>query len=258
MDDPAKKVRSPQFPFISLEKAVERARVFEAEYKHHAARTANAAKLWGYAEKSSGGIQTVAALLGYGLMEVEGTLGDRKLRLTKAALTILKDERPGARPDALRTAALRPRVFAELWKAWGSERPPSVECISYLVLERHFADEAARSLLVIYDANISYADLGSSDKIPENSPDPEDIPPDPEEDKSLPEVSQPDGRRKVPLMANERVIFAHEIRPDQGFRLVATGTVDRAMAESLKAFAEFQLKLLESLPKDRPVADQDE
>ena len=45
-------------------------------------------------------------------------------------------------------------------------------------------------------------------------------------------------------MDNERVVFAHEIRPNQSFRIVVSGEVDAAMVKALKAFAEFQSTLL--------------
>jgi hypothetical protein len=51
-------------------------------------------------------------------------------------------------------------------------------------------------------------------------------------------------------MANERVIFAHELRPDQSFRIVASGEVDAEMVNALKAFADFQAKLVPSKKPD--------
>ncbi len=72
MEDGAKKARSPQFPFIPLEKAISRAREFEAVYGQNAGRPTNVVKTWQYTEKSSGGIQTVAALAAFGLLQDEG------------------------------------------------------------------------------------------------------------------------------------------------------------------------------------------
>lgn len=260
MEDDAKKVRSPAFPFIPLERAIQRARQFEAAYQHNWGRIANITKVWEYTEKSSGGIQTVAALVGFGLMEDEGKNEDRKLRLTPLALTILKDKRPGAADTAIKQAALNPKVLAKLWKDWGAQRPPDVECESQLHLDMKFTEEAAKRLLKVYDATISFAKLAPSDNAEDNQgfgadfgddgtekgveqPNPQPVsPPSP-----TPTPSTKPG--KVPLMQNERVVFAHEIRPDQSFRIIATGPVDADMVKALKAFATFQEFLVTAHPE---------
>jgi hypothetical protein len=143
--------RSPPFPFISLEKAIERAREFETDYKKSAGRIANAMSVWGYTPKSSGGQQTIGALLAYGLFEDEGSGSERKVKLTELALRILKDERPGKREEALKEAALKPKAFSEQWLRWGSGRPPDRECISELTLERGFIEDAAKRFIRVYD-----------------------------------------------------------------------------------------------------------
>src|SRR4051812_3080119 len=87
--------RSPSFPYISLEPAITRAKVFEAQYRKFSARMANAAEVWSLSAKSSSMLQTVAALKAFGLMKDSGSGADRKIELTDLALRILKDERPG-------------------------------------------------------------------------------------------------------------------------------------------------------------------
>jgi hypothetical protein len=242
MEDSTKKTRSPQFPFIPLEKAVARAREFEAEYRTHPARAANAVKVWGYGEKSSGGVQTIAALSAYGLMDDEGSLDSRKLKLSSLAMTILKDARSGMRQDALKTAALKPRVIAELWSEWRVNRPPDQECVSILHLDKKFSEEAATRLLNVYDATISYAGLADEDKITDTDRVGEEAEKGRYGDKRQPPDAPKPG--KVPLMENERVVFAHELRPNQSFRIVVTGVVDAEMINALRAFAEFQSKLV--------------
>lgn len=242
MEDKAKRLRSPQFPFIPLEKAVDRARAFEGEYHHHPARATNAARLWGYAEKSSGGLQTIAALCAYGLMDEEGALENRKLKLSMLAMKILKDARPSNAAAALKAAALKPKVLAELWDEWKEHRPPDSECISTLHLDRQFSEDAAKRLLSIYDANISFAVLTSSDKMdsPNEVNGEAEAPTD--EDKSVAPKSPL--TETVQLMPNERVLYAHQNGPDQGFRLIVTGEVDQSLIDVLKAFVEFQEKVV--------------
>jgi hypothetical protein len=157
--------RSPPFPFISLEKAIERAKQFEAQYKKSAGRISNVLTLWDFGLKSSGGSQTVAALKAFGLVETEGSAGDRKIKLTDLAQRILKDERPGKRDEGIKEAALKPKSLAEHWDIWGTDRPPDAECLSELTLERGYTEDAAVRFLRVYDDTVKYAKLGASDKI---------------------------------------------------------------------------------------------
>jgi len=157
--------RSPVFPFIDLQAAVERAKTFEAQYRKHPARVTNAATVWKLSPTSSTMLQTISALKGFGLMMDSGAGADRKIELTELAQTILKDERTGKREQAIRDAALKPRLISEHWEKWGTSRPPDRECLSDLHLDRGFTEEAAARFLRIYDATIAYADLKLSDKI---------------------------------------------------------------------------------------------
>lgn len=245
MEQKPKKDRSPQFPFIPLSKAIERAREFETQYTTHEARIAGAVKTWGYAEKSSGGIQTIAALCGYGLMDDNGSGPDRKLKISDLGRRILKEARPDQRQEAVKKAALKPKIIAEFWAIWGISRPPDHECVSTLHLDRGFKEEAARKFLSVYDGTIKFAGLSKSDNITDDSETGKDIPPAPEGDKSR---LKPPPKPKVDLMAGERVVFAQELSPAQSFRFVVSGEVDDFMIDALvsgaTAFAEFQKKIL--------------
>lgn len=247
-DDDNKVARSPQFPFISLEKAVARAKEFEAAFGQNSGRPASVAKTWGYSEKASGGIQTMAALYAYGLLNDEGSGASRKLRLSQLALTILKDKRPSNAEKALQQAALKPRVLNELWSEWGTSRPPDHECLSILHLDKKFREDAAERLLKIYDSTIRYAGLASSTPNADNPDINGEVSGEvfEEPEKVLPPPPPPPANSpgKVPLMSGERVVFAHELRPNQGFRIVVTGDVDAAMLKALEGFAKFQASLL--------------
>ena len=248
--------RSQQFPFIALEKAVARAKELDAVYGQNAGRSLNIVKTWGYTEKASGGSQTIAALAAFGLLDDEGIGEGRKLRLSQLATTILKDKRSGHSETALKQAALKPKVLAELWSEWGANRPPEAECLSILHLDKKFREDAAGRLLKIYDATIRYAGLVDSDKKTDNGEIGDEVksevlgsgvkhspPP--------PAPGQHTG--KVHLMSNERVVFSHELRPNQSFRIVVAGDVDEAMVKALKAYADFQSQLVKaSAPNDKP------
>jgi hypothetical protein len=71
-----------------------------------------------------------------------------------------------------------------------------------------------------------------------------------DEGKAPPPNPACDKQQKVSLMENERVVFYHEIRPNQSFRIVATGDVDAEMIKALKAFADFQEAITPKSPGD--------
>src|SRR5688572_11661149 len=109
----AKKDRSPSFPFVTLTKAIVRTRELYAVAKRHDMRLAEAAAAMRYGAKSSGAIQTLAALIAYGLVDDNGSGPDRKFRVSDLGFKLLEDQRPGAKEAALAEAALRPKMIAE-------------------------------------------------------------------------------------------------------------------------------------------------
>jgi hypothetical protein len=158
-----KKDRSPNFPFISLPKAVSRAEAINSAHRREAARLSSVGTTWNYGAKSSGLLQTVAALKQFGLLEDIGSGDDRKVMLTDLARRILLDTRPGAKEQALKEAARRPRLIAEYLSRWVPDRPSDSHCISELHLDRGFTNEAARSFLRVFDETISFANLAEDD-----------------------------------------------------------------------------------------------
>lgn len=151
-----KKERSPSFPFISLRKAVERARAMHDRYKREPARVMIIGNVWGLGAKSSGMQQTVAALKQYGLLDDSGSKEERKVTLTPLALRILIDTRPGQREDGLREAALKPRLFSE-YQRWAAHRPPDDHIISELRFDRGFTEEAAKTFIRVFFDTMDFA-----------------------------------------------------------------------------------------------------
>ena len=85
--------RSPAYPSINIDEAVERARVLYEKEGEHPALVRTAAAHWGYKPKSSGGLMVISALKAYGLLIDEGSGADRKVRLSDDGIAIVQDER---------------------------------------------------------------------------------------------------------------------------------------------------------------------
>lgn len=158
-----KKERSPSFPFIALRKAVERAQTLYDKHRREPARLSAVAGSWGYSPKSSGMLQTVAALKQFGLIDDLGSGEDRKVVLTKLGHTIIADARPGVREQSLKDAALFSAIISEYVPRWVPTRPSDAHCISELHLDRGFTEEAARIFLRVFDETVSFAGLAEQD-----------------------------------------------------------------------------------------------
>lgn len=144
---PAKKSakhRSPAYPAFDLKTAIERARSFYHHEKRSSANVAVAAQHWGYSPASSGGRQTLAALLTFGLLEDKGSGEQRSVALTDLALRILLDDRPDSieRVEAIRRAALLPKIHSELFSKWPNELPSNPNLRHYLLLEKKFNENS--------------------------------------------------------------------------------------------------------------------
>ncbi len=154
--------RSPKCPFIDLGTAIEKARAFYRGCGRNPVTVSDAVARWGYGPKSSGGLQTLAALKGYGLLTDQGTSKGRRVQLTKLALRILLDERVDSRErrEAIREAALTPQLFAELsrkWKDQGLSSPTDLR--HFLVLEKAFNENSAEEFARKFIDTLRFAQL---------------------------------------------------------------------------------------------------
>lgn len=176
MDDSAEvrrpKDRSPFFPFITLEVALERAKQVYAQERRSVVPYLRLVKHWQYTEKSSGALQTIAALKQYGLLkELGGSALARQFQLTDLVFRILVDQRPDTseRDKLLREAALLPPISAEVHSQWGGELPNESTLIHFLVVEKGFLDSAAPKVAKILQENHRFAKVVSENGYEEPS-----------------------------------------------------------------------------------------
>lgn len=155
------RTRSPAYPYIPLPAALEKAAVLWQVEGRHPAAVNVAMQHWGYKEDSSTGYSCVAALKKFGLVDHDGMGESRQVRLSGLALSILLDKNPDspARRDALRAAALGPRIHAELWERYGTELPSDQSLKRFLVVERSFNEAAVDELLDEYKVTMAFAGL---------------------------------------------------------------------------------------------------
>lgn len=156
--------RSPSFPSIDLKAAIERARNFYQHEKRSPANILVASKHWGYSPQSSGGKQVLAALIAFGLMEDKGSGDQRQVKLTDLALRILLDERPDSaeRYEALKRAAMMPKIHAELFAKWSDELPSNANLRHYLLIDKKFNENSVDDFIKELRSTAEFANIYAS------------------------------------------------------------------------------------------------
>jgi len=168
--DPSERVRvrSPGYPSIDLEEAVAKAQQVYQHERRNAVSPEILSEHWGYAEKSSGGRLTLAALKKFGLLEEVGGGNSRQLRLTKLAQTIILSAGPEHQTErlvALREAALSPKIHKELWEMWHAELPSDGAMRLYLIREREFNDSSVGDFIKQYKRTLAFARLNGDEAL---------------------------------------------------------------------------------------------
>jgi hypothetical protein len=162
--------RSPGYPAINLEEALDKAKVMYQHDKRSSTTTAVLSSHWNYRATSSGAKLALAALKKFGLLDPVGHKKSGQVKLSDLALHILLDTQEDSpeREKAIKTAALNPDIHRELWARWGPDIPSDATVKTYLVLEKGFNDVAVEDFLQEYKQTISFAKLDKSDKIMED------------------------------------------------------------------------------------------
>ena len=139
------KARSPEYPAISLKEAIEKVRlVWSEDYQNKLPRQIVAEHM-GYKGLNGGSLPVLSAASKYGLLEGRGD----ETRVSDLALTIFAHE-PGnnERREAIKTAASRPELFAELDAKFQGGKASDAAIRSYLLTQKFIpsaADAAVRS-----------------------------------------------------------------------------------------------------------------
>jgi len=160
--------RSVNYPVMTVEAAIDRARRLWADIGRNAVAMATAGAAWGYAGKSSGLRSTVSALRQYGLLAASGEGDGRQVRLTDRALDVLL-EPPGSsrHRDALQAAVLSPKIYRAVFDRFQPGLPPHDHAIvTFLLRDKAFNRKAVGGFISALRANLLYADLHHPVRVP--------------------------------------------------------------------------------------------
>jgi hypothetical protein len=161
--------RSPKHPAFDLEQAIKKAQAFYERDSFHYVPASVALQHWGYSPKSSSGIRALAALLHFGLLEYEkeGAGDSRRVRLSELGTKIVTaSEHSDEYVEAVRLAALNPKLYAELWKKWGPNLP-SDESLEYQLVRGgwDFNRDSVRGFIRDFKSTVRFAKLSEGDKL---------------------------------------------------------------------------------------------
>ena len=128
------KIRSPNYPGISLPDAIERICKIHSKAHTHKVDSGTMAKAAGYNSLNGSALTVLSALKKYGLLDEVGN----ELRVSPAALTIIADpvDSPERR-QAIQAAAFGPPLFMETRKQF-PDSIPGDEIIRSFLLKRSF------------------------------------------------------------------------------------------------------------------------
>jgi hypothetical protein len=154
-----KPLRSPRYPAINLEAALDRALALYREEGRNVAPNEAILAHWGYA-KGGPGFGTLAALKRFGLLRSEEP---GKSRLSELALRIILDEQEGSgeRQEAVEQAALTPTIHREIWEKYPDGLPSDAAVHRFLRRDRGFTDAAAERLIKEFRETVTFARLGA-------------------------------------------------------------------------------------------------
>ena len=235
------KSRAISFPYISLEAAMSRASEL---YKKDGKNLVNPEVLvthWGYSERSSGGIRTIAALRAFGLIESSAD----GVRISDLGLRILLDKREDSteRDESLKIAALSSKVIAEMWNKWRQSGLPSDATIShFLIFQKGMNERSANRAVKVFRETITFAKLFEPEPAPLLKEDEEteeaDVVKEEEPIPEIPEQKTDDRRYSFPLQEGEATLqLPRELSVDSG--------------EEVKAWLEFIVNRLERSKADK-------
>lgn len=140
------KVRSPNYPVISLGDALEAVLpVFKAENRNKFSRMVLANHL-GYSSLNGRALGKIGAVRAYGLIDGSGD----DLRLSEDAVVALNAPLTSEhRTAAMGRLALKPTLFSELRQAFPDSHP-SIENLRFNLIQRKFTEEAAGKAAMNY------------------------------------------------------------------------------------------------------------
>jgi hypothetical protein len=155
MNDKIQSDKSPRSPNYTLEDALAQVKKLHSQIGKAEVKPESAAVAMGYKGLNGAALTTLGTLSQYGLIE----RSKRTVTITPLAIRILHPMGDSQFNDALREAALAPKVFQEIHENFGQ---CSVEVLSSHLVQNGFTPDRAKRTASVYAANKGFANLGDA------------------------------------------------------------------------------------------------
>lgn len=157
----AKRPRSPSYPSLSLEAAIDKVRDVQTNYRTSSVDRETLARAMGYTGLSGASLQALASLTAYGLLEKQGK---GEARVTDLAMRILFAESADELMVAKRQAAASPTVFSQIAEKFDGHVPNKEGIVSFL-RRNGFTENAAETAAQTYVESMNFvASLEDGDR----------------------------------------------------------------------------------------------
>lgn len=195
--------RSPNYPQLSLEAALQRVKkVYEVENSHKADKEV-IAKVLGYSSLNGTSLGLLGTLNRYGLLEADGD----GLKVSRDAVDILVlPEGEPEKVEALHRCAFAPRVFADLSEHFGVPLPSDANLRHHLVTKQSFLQKAADEVIRIYRENLEFIKTQSGEYSRNNSTNGQQQP-----SEATMRTPAPQANNPISATYNGRVSPSHEL-----------------------------------------------
>ena len=182
------RIRSPNYPMLSLPEAIEKVTAIYKAEQHLAAPKEVVAQALGYASLHALAGRVISAIEKYGLLEEAS--GD-KVKVSALAMSILHPATPEEKQKAINEAAYKPSLFTTIKEEWGGERPSDTNLRVYLIRNK-FSQDALDRVIQIYKETMDLV-TPESGAYPGNDGEPK-FPEHQEKPGMQPAIQQPSGR----------------------------------------------------------------
>jgi hypothetical protein len=154
------RIRSPNYPAISLADAINRVGQVHAKEHQHPATKEVVLKGMGYSGVHGTSLGALSAALKYGLLEQDGKGED--YRVSDRAMAILHPHTPEEKAQAVRDAARSPALFSELLDYFKGDLPSDDNLRAYLV-RRGFSQTSLPGVIQAFRDTMELVSPASSD-----------------------------------------------------------------------------------------------
>jgi hypothetical protein len=249
-----KRVRSPNYPALSLPQAIEKSVLLYRNIHNHAAPREVVAKGMGYAGLSGPSSTVISALQKYGLLERAG----EEYRVSERALRILHPHSPAERAAAVMEAGREPALFSEIAERFPGKMP-NEELLRNYLMRKGFAPSALAGVISAYRETSEMVEREGAGYDSRTAP--------PEEGSetmlsaepistSAPVISQP---KMNVLSGNERSIGRYDFEGGAFVRIAASPDLDTEtaldMVETLIGLKRKELERKKAAGKTKQVVD---